>query len=143
MAENGELIEAAHENMNLGLLHNTLQYQLQLQQNLIYLATHADDSPDLVPIAFNQDGREEPDSQQPPQDGDGQPQQPQASQAASSFSSSSAAAAGSGSSSAQASASAAAAAATAVATSLGRNAKGKRRVSDAGAAAAAAEPAAA
>ena len=34
LAENGDLIEAAHERLNLGRLHESLQYQLQLQQNL-------------------------------------------------------------------------------------------------------------
>ena len=53
MAENGELLEAAHERMNLGQLHVSLQYQLQLQQNLIYLATHADDDPRLERVAFS------------------------------------------------------------------------------------------
>lgn len=52
MAENGDLIEAAHENMNLGRLHESLQYQLQLQQNLIHLARHADDSMLLAPLTL-------------------------------------------------------------------------------------------
>ena len=54
MGENGDLLEAAHENMNLGRLHESLQYQLQLQQNLIYLATLADDHPSLEPLTVTQ-----------------------------------------------------------------------------------------
>ena len=34
LAENGDLLEAAHERISLGRLHESLQYQLQLQQNL-------------------------------------------------------------------------------------------------------------
>jgi len=46
------LLEAAHDKMNVGWLHESLQYQLQLQQNLIYLATHADDDPALQRLGF-------------------------------------------------------------------------------------------
>ena len=53
LAENIDLLEAAHERLNLGRLHESLQYQLQLQQNLIYLATHADEDPQLEPMRFN------------------------------------------------------------------------------------------
>ena len=53
MAENGDLIEAAHERLCLGRVHESLQYQAQLQQNLIYLATHADDDPHLRPLSFS------------------------------------------------------------------------------------------
>ena len=52
LAENGDLIEAAHERLSLGRLHESLQYQLALQQNLIYLGTHADQDPALEPIHF-------------------------------------------------------------------------------------------
>ena len=52
MAENGDLLEAAYEKLNLGRLQDSLQYAAQLQQNLIYLATHADEEPDLQPITF-------------------------------------------------------------------------------------------
>ena len=52
LAENGDLLEAAHDKMNVGWLHESLQYQLQLQQNLIYLATHADDDPALQRLVF-------------------------------------------------------------------------------------------
>ena len=58
MAENGDLIEAAYERMNLGRLHESLQYQTQLQQNLIYLATHADEQPGLMPLKLRQDHSE-------------------------------------------------------------------------------------
>ena len=34
LAENSDLIEAAHERLSSGRLHDSLQYQLQLQQNL-------------------------------------------------------------------------------------------------------------
>ena len=34
LAENSDLIEAAHERLSFGRLHDSLQYQLQLQQNL-------------------------------------------------------------------------------------------------------------
>lgn len=53
MAENGDLLEAAHERLCLGRLHESLQYQAQLQQNLIYLATHADDDPSLMPLQYH------------------------------------------------------------------------------------------
>ena len=52
LAENYDLLEAAHERLCLGRLHESLQYQTQLQQNLIYLATHADDDPNLKPLRF-------------------------------------------------------------------------------------------
>ena len=81
LAENGDLLDAAHEKMCLGRLHESLQYQLQLQQNLIYLATHADEEPHLEKLVFL--GNRQP--QQPPAsapsgngnaDGDGGPSQP-------------------------------------------------------------------
>uniref|UniRef100_A0A7S4C125 SS18 N-terminal domain-containing protein n=1 Tax=Chrysotila carterae TaxID=13221 RepID=A0A7S4C125_CHRCT len=50
--ENNLLIEAILQNQNLGRLHECVQYQLQLQQNLIYLATHADEQPALRPLFF-------------------------------------------------------------------------------------------
>jgi hypothetical protein len=52
LAENIDLLEAAHERLSFGRLHESLQYQLQLQQNLIYLATHADEDPQLEPMQF-------------------------------------------------------------------------------------------
>ena len=52
LSENGDLLEAAYERMNLGRLHESLQYQYQLQQNLIYLATRADEDPDLSKLVF-------------------------------------------------------------------------------------------
>ena len=52
MAENGDLLEAAYDRFSLGRLHESLQYQLQLQQNLIYLATHADEDPMLERMQF-------------------------------------------------------------------------------------------
>jgi hypothetical protein len=39
------LIEAIRQNQNLGRLHECVQYQFQLQQNLILLATAADEHP--------------------------------------------------------------------------------------------------
>ena len=71
MAENGDLIEAAHDRLNYGRLHESLQYQMQLQQNLIYLATIADDDPSLEPVGLRRDadavggGQPEPQPQQP------------------------------------------------------------------------------
>ena len=50
--ENVHLLEAAHERMCLGRLHESLQYQVQLQQNLIYLATYADEDPNLRRLIF-------------------------------------------------------------------------------------------
>ena len=43
--ENNMLIEAIRQNQNLGRLHECVQYQFQLQQNLILLATAADEHP--------------------------------------------------------------------------------------------------
>ena len=60
MSENGDLLEAAYEKMNLGRLHESLQYQLQLQQNLIHLATHADDDPRLQKLAFRAPSHQAP-----------------------------------------------------------------------------------
>ena len=48
--ENNRLIEVILENQNLGRLHECVQYQLKLQQNLIYLATYADEHPGLTPL---------------------------------------------------------------------------------------------
>ena len=88
LAENGDLFEAAHEKMCLGRLHESLQYQLQLHQNLMFLATHADDDPALERLVFNgtpqqqqqQQARPQPQErpQQPPQwqQPQQQPQQP-------------------------------------------------------------------
>ena len=88
LAENGDLVEAAHEKMCLGRLHESLQYQLQLHQNLMFLATHADDDPALERLVFNgtpqqqqqQQARPQPQErpQQPPQwqQPQQQPQQP-------------------------------------------------------------------
>ena len=52
LAENGDLIEAAHERLSLGRLHESLQYQLKLQQNLLYLGTYADDDSTIEQISF-------------------------------------------------------------------------------------------
>ena len=41
--ENDLLVEAIKQNQNLGRLHECVQYQLQLQQNLVHLAMHAED----------------------------------------------------------------------------------------------------
>ena len=43
--ENNMLIEAIRQNQHLGRLHECVQYQFQLQQNLILLATAADEHP--------------------------------------------------------------------------------------------------
>ncbi|EOD13799.1 hypothetical protein EMIHUDRAFT_212305 [Emiliania huxleyi CCMP1516] len=43
--ENDLLVEAIKQNQNLGRLHECVQYQLQLQQNLVHLAMHADEQP--------------------------------------------------------------------------------------------------
>ncbi|GAB5360691.1 hypothetical protein AAMO2058_000648800 [Amorphochlora amoebiformis] len=43
--ENNVLIQAIYENQNLGKLKQASQYQMKLQQNLIYLATIADMDP--------------------------------------------------------------------------------------------------
>ena len=50
--ENNKLLEAIVQNQNAGRLHECIQYQLQLQQNLIYLGTHADDEPGLERVRF-------------------------------------------------------------------------------------------
>merc|ERR1712083_217880 len=54
LEENNLLIEAILQNQNTGRLHECVQYQLQLQQNLIYLATFADQHPGLQPLVFEQ-----------------------------------------------------------------------------------------
>ena len=64
MAENGDLLEAAHERLNLGRLHESLQFQLQLQQNLLYLGTHADDEPALERVRFAR-RQQQPEPEQP------------------------------------------------------------------------------
>ena len=69
--ENLDLLEAVHEQMTLGRAHFALQYQLSLQQNLIYLATHADEDPNLRPLDFVA----QPPPQQPPQQQQQQQQQ--------------------------------------------------------------------
>ena len=46
------LIEAILQNQNLGRLENCLHYQLQLQQNLIYLGVHADKEPEMRALEF-------------------------------------------------------------------------------------------
>ena len=53
LEENNKLLEAILQNQNMGRLHECVQYQLQLQQNLIYLATHADQDPRLVSLAMS------------------------------------------------------------------------------------------
>ena len=52
LAENTLLIEAILQNQNAGRLHECVSYQLQLQQNLLYLATYADQHPSLQPLVF-------------------------------------------------------------------------------------------
>ena len=52
LEENAHLIEAILQNQNLGRLKECVHYQQQLQQNLIFLATHADDHPELRPLIF-------------------------------------------------------------------------------------------
>jgi len=51
--ENNKLLEAIVQNQNAGRLHECIQYQLQLQQNLIYLATLADKDPRLRPLLLS------------------------------------------------------------------------------------------
>jgi hypothetical protein len=69
VAENGDLIEAARERLNRGQLHESIQYQLQLQQNLIHLATHADEEPALERLRFCRPPRVQPPrDEEPPQD---------------------------------------------------------------------------
>ena len=53
LEENALLLEAILEKQNTGRLHEAVHYQLQLQQNLIYLATHADERDDIQPLKFN------------------------------------------------------------------------------------------
>ena len=52
LEENAHLIEAILQNQNLGRLKECVHYQQQLQQNLIFLATHADEHPELQPLVF-------------------------------------------------------------------------------------------
>lgn len=52
LEENDLLIEAIRQNQNLGRLHECLQYQLQLQQNLVHLAMHADEQPGIQPLSI-------------------------------------------------------------------------------------------
>ena len=52
LEENALLLEAILEKQNTGRLHEAVHYQLQLQQNLIYLATHADERDDIQPLNF-------------------------------------------------------------------------------------------
>ena len=52
LEENALLLEAILEKQNNGRLHEAAHYQLQLQQNLIYLATHADERDDIQPLNF-------------------------------------------------------------------------------------------
>ena len=50
--ENKFLIEAILENQNNGRLKECVHYQQLLQQNLIFLATHADEQRELQPLVF-------------------------------------------------------------------------------------------
>eukprot|EP00966_Prymnesium_polylepis_P190040 4404048-Prymnesium_polylepis.2 len=52
LQENSLLIEAIRENLNAGRFNDAIQYQLQLQQNLIHLGTVADEQPDVRKLAF-------------------------------------------------------------------------------------------
>ena len=54
--------------MNAGRLNDAIQYQLQLQQNLIYLGTVADEQPDVRKLAFS---RADPRAAPPPSQGQG------------------------------------------------------------------------
>ena len=47
LEENDLLLEAIRHAQNRGKLHECVQYQMQLQQNLIYLGTHADETAKL------------------------------------------------------------------------------------------------
>mmetsp|Transcript_31013 Transcript_31013/g.99547 ORF Transcript_31013/g.99547 Transcript_31013/m.99547 type:complete len:102 (+) Transcript_31013:89-394(+) len=65
--ENDLLVEAIKQNQNLGRLHECVQYQLQLQQNLVHLAMHADEQPGIQPLrvaAQQQQPAEAPTGQQ-------------------------------------------------------------------------------
>lgn len=50
LEENDLLIQAIKQNQNLGRLHECVQYQLQLQQNLVHLVIHADEQPGILPL---------------------------------------------------------------------------------------------
>ena len=68
------LLEAILEKQNTGRLHEAVHYQLQLQQNLIYLATHADERDDIQPLNFQPThaaGGDPPRRRSRPRAGDG------------------------------------------------------------------------
>lgn len=52
LQENSILIEAVLQNMNAGRIDDAIQYQLQLQQNLLYLGTIADEQPNVRKLTF-------------------------------------------------------------------------------------------
>jgi len=52
LEENDLLLEAIRQNQNLGRLHECVQYQLQLQQNLVHLAMYADEQPGIQPLVL-------------------------------------------------------------------------------------------
>ena len=52
LQENAILLEAIKENMNAGRIADAVAYQQQLQQNLIYLGTIADEQPDVRTLVF-------------------------------------------------------------------------------------------
>ena len=47
MSENLDLLEAAHDRICLGRLHESLEYSMLLQQNLTFLAMQADEDPKI------------------------------------------------------------------------------------------------
>lgn len=71
LEENAHLIEAILQNQNLGRLKECVHYQQQLQQNLIFLATHADDHPELRPLIFTPSSVAVPPERPAVEDGDG------------------------------------------------------------------------
>ena len=70
LEENAHLIEAILQNQNLGRLKECVHYQQQLQQNLIFLATHADDHPELRPLIFAPSSVAAPPERPAAEDGD-------------------------------------------------------------------------
>ena len=64
LGENLELLGAANEQMNFGHLHDALEYQWQLHQNLLHLASFADEDENLRGIRFNPAGAAESQEQE-------------------------------------------------------------------------------
>lgn len=46
------MLEATSWHLNCGRLHEAMQYQMQLQQNLLWLGVHADEDPNLEKLTF-------------------------------------------------------------------------------------------